>query len=227
MLKQLQSVDRQLREVWNWSLYAALGGRDCLPPFHSTLSCVEQAEEIVFLSTRESTSERSTNANFTLLQSMVFLSLQADVKLRPASGSSRLTRGFLVQSAVDVGYFLTKKFGRHLGDVSHDADPDTEANIARRMWVVTAVLARFHAMGAGGDDPIRPECAISTSNDIALLPMIPRYLAGMVHLSPSRFCLTATRTLRHHIRRYRSLFKAVTTQYLSPLSHASSHQTII
>jgi hypothetical protein len=122
--------------------------------FQKILS-LDNAQEVVNIHLRENPMLRSSAANFIWLQILLFLILDCDARgpdnLWLRSG---IPKGILVEAAAKLGYYIAKTFEQLVIEVADIHDLDSDINLARRGWVVTSVLCRWHTFGVADKDVI-------------------------------------------------------------------------
>ncbi|EGC49250.1 C6 finger domain-containing protein [Histoplasma capsulatum var. duboisii H88] len=181
----LQQCNRQIQEVFLYCLYAVTGANmfragnqfQQIPTF-------EKAQDRLYASFREEPSSRSLPTNFVLLQSILLMVLEADTR-GPENllGQNGLSKSVLLEVAYPLSYHIAKNLGQVRTSNPDDTEPDSDANIARRNWIVVGILSRWHAVAVAGPD-------IFDTNETATLE--DQQIFGAVPLQISRYSTLLT-----------------------------------
>ncbi|KAK2740176.1 Glucose-responsive transcription factor [Onygenales sp. PD_40] len=150
----LQQTNRQTQESFLHCLYAVTGANLLRAEKEfQQIQTFEKAQDRIFASFREDPSSRSLSTNLVLLQSIILLVLEADARgpenLRAQNG---LSKSVLLEVAFPLSYYIAKSLGQLRTSNPDDNDSDSDANIARRNWIVVGILSRWHAVAVAGPD---------------------------------------------------------------------------
>ncbi|KAI9676738.1 MAG: Glucose-responsive transcription factor [Trizodia sp. TS-e1964] len=135
-----------LREAFLEVLYATVrsfpsSNIPAAPDFLAT----KRAIDLITASQFENAATRTMSTNLIYLQTMILMALEAD-NHGPATMRGQLgpPRAVWLGSAVGMAYFLKLHIIRYREKFS-DADHDSDAKLARRIWFVLVTLDRWHA----------------------------------------------------------------------------------
>ena len=179
LLELLYQCKREVQEVFLHSFYAVT---------HTDISRVgssfqnfislENAQELVSLRLRENPMLRSNAANFIWLQSLLFMLLDCDAR-GPDNlwAKNGLPKSMLVEAVAKLGFHIAKSFDQLMVQDGNFQDLDSDAGLARRGWVVTSTLCRWHTFGVAERDVIG-SYEIGNLADQKLLGLASAQLAG-------------------------------------------------
>ncbi|KAI5310314.1 Glucose-responsive transcription factor [Ascosphaera atra] len=119
-------------------------------------------------------SSRSRSSNLVLLMSLLLMALEADARgPENLRGQNGLPKAALLEGAHTIAWWLAKELNVNrtyipAGLTNEQAasgsavegsnavggieDPDSDHALARRVWVVTAIMSRWHALATAGPD---------------------------------------------------------------------------
>jgi hypothetical protein len=67
-------------------------------------------------------------------------------------GQNGIPKPILLEIAFTLAHFVAKSLGQLRTGNEDDQDLDSDANIARRIWIVVGILSRWHAVSVAGPD---------------------------------------------------------------------------
>lgn len=67
-------------------------------------------------------------------------------------GQNGIPKSVLLDIAFTLAHFVAKSLGQLKTGNQNDQDLDSDANIARRSWIVIGILSRWHAVSVAGPD---------------------------------------------------------------------------
>ncbi|PGH14256.1 hypothetical protein AJ80_05996 [Polytolypa hystricis UAMH7299] len=150
----LQQCNRQVQEAFLHCLVAIIGADPIRAEKEfQQIPTFEKAQEGLYASFREDPSSRSLSTNFVLLQSIILMILEADSRgPENMRGQNGVPKSVLLEGAFSLAYHVAKSLGQLKTSNPEDQDIDSDANLARRNWVVVGVLSRWHAVAVAGPD---------------------------------------------------------------------------
>lgn len=67
-------------------------------------------------------------------------------------GQSGIPKATLVEGCVSLAFYIAKPLGQLDNSSPDDKDVDSDANLARRNWIVVGILSRWHMLSTAGPD---------------------------------------------------------------------------
>ncbi|KKA25793.1 C6 finger domain protein [Rasamsonia emersonii CBS 393.64] len=216
-LEILHQCSRSLQEVFLHSFYAVTHtnfGR--VESSFQNVSSMNDAQDLLYAHLREASALRSTAVNFIWLQTLQLMVMDCDARgpdnLR---GKNGLPKSFLTESLARLAYDIAHHFGQVKNRNLDPHEVDSDANLARRGWVVSSILCRWHNAGMGERDTMGGVWhEIGVPSDLKLLGLAPTQLAAYSTILPPvmELILTEEEYANPGIKR---LFKAVLISQLN------------
>jgi hypothetical protein len=148
LLEILHQCSREVQEIFIYSLYTVTRtNMDRVISTFERVTSFDNAQDLLLYYTRQPALARPTGVNLIWLQTMLLMILDCDSR-GPDNFVLKdgVPKHSLIQSASKLGSDLVKGLGQLKSKRSSDPDVDSEANLARRNWVVLAILSRWHAI---------------------------------------------------------------------------------
>ncbi|KAL2069887.1 hypothetical protein VTL71DRAFT_14566 [Oculimacula yallundae] len=170
VLARLIGCPATLREAFHEALLAAVRSHPSPTPYNSEPPSPRRAAQFLALTDLESSSIQAFSTNIVYLQTMLLLATEAEN--RPPStpgheGQSR-SRSAWLGGAVGVAYSM--KLHLHKPSTnSTENDPDSDENLARRIWWTLVIMDRWHASSTASPSLIPDSSVVVYPEDQALL----------------------------------------------------------
>lgn len=143
---RLSSCPATFRDAFLESLYATMRS---FPPSNAAhypdTSSTRKAVSLITASQFENSASRTLSTNIVLLQTMIFLAIEADAHGPPAARAQPgPSQSVWLGSAVGLAYSMKLHIPKPI-DTSQDSDMDSDEKVARRTWWSLIILDRYHA----------------------------------------------------------------------------------
>lgn len=181
-LQILHKCNKFLQEVLLYGLYTVTHtdfGR--VQGSFQNVTSMSDALELLDGHLRDPHGLRTTSVNLVWLQAIFFIILDCDARgPEKLYGKNGVSKSVLVEAASKLSYDLARKFDRLQVRNAALEDNDSEPGLARRGWVVSSILARWHTISMAERDLIGVDHQdVGVPSDVMLVGFAPCQLAGM------------------------------------------------